>query len=162
MSYLQYCDVNNLYGWKISQKLPAFNFELSFLILPFLLEKQKFGKVENFVTNLKDKCQYVFSIKSLKQALNYGLVLKKRHRAISFNQDEWLKPFIEMNNKLRIEAKYDFEKYFFKIMNNVVFGKTMKNVRKHRHIKLVTTERRRTWFQNQIIIQQNFSRKSCS
>ena len=113
-SHLQYCDVNNLYGWEMSQKLATFNFELSFLILPFLPKRQKFGKVENLVTNLKDECQYVFYIKSLKQALNYGLVLKKLHMAISFNQDEWLKPFIERNNKLRIEAKYDFEKDFSK------------------------------------------------
>ena len=84
-------------------------------------------------------------MENLKQALNYGLVLKEVHSAISFNQDEWLKPYIEMNNKLRTEAKNEFDKDFFKLMNNPVFGRTLENVRKHRHIKFVTTEGRRNY-----------------
>ena len=63
-----------------------------------------------------------------------------------------IKPYIEMNTKLRTEAKNDFEKYFFKLMNNAVFGKTMEIVRKHRDIKLVTTDKRR----NQLVSEPNY------
>ena len=99
--------------------------------MPFLPERKKLGKVEKFVTSLEDKSEYVINTKRLKQALNHGLILKKVHRVISFNQDEWLKPYIEINNKLRTEAKNDSEKDFFKQMINAVFGKTMENVRKN-------------------------------
>ena len=152
-SYLQYWDVNNLYGWAVPQKLPVNNFEwikdtsqfnedfiknyneesdegyfLKVVVqyleklhelhndLPFLPEKMKIRKVEKLVANLHDKTEYVIHIRNLKQALNHGLGLKNVHK---------------MNTDLRTKAKNDFEKDFFKLMNNAVFGKTKENVRKH-------------------------------
>ena len=112
--------------------------------LPFLSERMEVNKCKKLVCNLFNKKKYVAHINTLKQALNHGLKFKKIHRAIEFNQKEWLKPYIDMNTELRKLAKNDFEKDLFKLMNNSVFGKTMENIRKHRDIKLVTTEKKRS------------------
>ena len=101
--------------------------------------------VEKLVANLHDKTEYVIHIQSFKQALNHGLVLKKVHKVIKFNQNAWLKPHIDMNADLRKKAKNDFENDFFKLINIEIFGKTMENMRKHRDINLVTPERRRNY-----------------
>ena len=100
----------------------------------------KIDKCKKLVCNLSNNKKYVVPIKSLKQALNNRLKLKKVHRIIEFNQKAWLKPYIDMNTELRKLAKYDFEKDLFKLMNNAVFGKTRENIRRHRNIKLVTTD----------------------
>ena len=110
--------------------------------LPFLPRRMKIDKCKKLVCNLYNKKKYVVHIKSLKQALNHGLKLEKIHRIIEFNQKAWLKPYIDMNPELRKLAKDDFEKDLFKLMNNAVFGKTMENIRKHRDIKLVTTDKK--------------------
>ena len=104
--------------------------------LPFLPERMKIDKCNKLVCNLYYKKNYVVHIRSLKQALSHGLILKKIHRIIKFNQEACLKPYIDMNTELRKQAKNDFEKYFYKLMNNAVFRKTMENVRKHRDIKI--------------------------
>ena len=72
--------------------------------LPFLPEKMKL--------NLHDIDKYVNKIINLKQALDHGLILKKVHKVIKFNQKAWLKPHIDMNTKLIKKAKNNFEKDF--------------------------------------------------
>ena len=110
--------------------------------LPFLPERMKIGKVEKLIPNLNKKKKYVVHIRTLDQALKHGLVLKKVHRAIKFEQSAWLEPYIMKNTRLRMAAKNEFEKDFFKLMNNAVFGKTMENIRNHRDMKLVTNEQK--------------------
>ena len=112
--------------------------------LPFLPERMEINKCKKLDCNLHDKKKHVVHIKSLKQALNHGLKFKKIHRVIEFNQKAWLKPYIDMNTELRKLAKNDFEKDLFKLMNISVFRKTMENIRKHREIKLVTTNKKRS------------------
>ena len=112
--------------------------------MPFLPERMEIKKCKKLVCNLHNKKKYVVHIRSLNQALNHGLILKKVHRIIEFNQEAWLKSYIEMNTELRKMAENDFEKDFFNFMNNAVFGKSMEDVRKHRDIKLVTMDERRS------------------
>ena len=78
--------------------------------LPFLAERKKIKKCNKLVCNINDKDNYVVYIRALKQALNHGLILKKVHKVIKFNQEASLKPYIDMNTKLRTEAKKDSEK----------------------------------------------------
>ena len=111
--------------------------------LPFLPERMKINKCSKLTCTVQNKKDHVIHIRTLKQALNNELILKKVHRVIQFNQEAWLKPYIDMNTKLRKEAQNDFEKDFFKLMNNSVFGKTMENIRNHRDIKIVTTNKQR-------------------
>ena len=120
--------------------------------LPFLPKKMKSDKCKKLVCDLRNKKKYVVHIKSLKQALNHGLNLKNVHRIIEFSQKAWLKPYIDMNTELRKLAKDDFEKDLFKLMNNAVFGKTMGNIRKHRDIKLVITNKKR----NKLVSEPNY------
>ena len=112
--------------------------------LPFLPERMKINKCTKLVCSTENKENYIAYIRALKQALNHGLKLTKVHRIIKFDQEAWLKPYIDMNTELTMKAKNDFEKDLFKLMINAVFGKTMEIVRNHRDIKVVTTYKRRS------------------
>ena len=110
--------------------------------LPFLPEKMVVNNTKKLICNLQEKKDYVVHINVLKQALDNGLKLIKVHQVIEFDQEASLKEYINFNTELRKKANNEFEKDFFKLMNNAVFGKTMKNVRKHRDIKLVKTDKK--------------------
>ena len=108
---------------------------------PFCPERVKCKNgVEKLIPNLRDKTKYIIHYKNLIQCLKAGMKLKKIHRGIKFVESEWMKPYIEKNTNLRTKAKNNFEKDFFKLMNNSVFGKTMENIRNRVDVKLVNTK----------------------
>ena len=115
------------------------------VICHFLPERMKTEKVKELVANLHGKIEYVIHIRNLKQALNRVLIFLKVNGVIKFNQNAWLKSYIDMKTDLRKKAKNDFEKDLFNLMKNGVFGKTTENLRKHRDGKLVITERRKNY-----------------
>ena len=91
----------------------------------------KTKKCQKLVSNFYDGEKYIVHIRTSKQALSHGLILKNVHGIKNFNQKAWLKQYINMNTKLRTETKNDFEKDFFKLINNSVFRRIMENVRQH-------------------------------
>ena len=93
--------------------------------------------VKKLIPNLRHKNNYVIHYKNLMQCLRLGMKLKKIHRGIKFTEAAFLKPYIDKNTSLRALAKNNFEKDFFKLMNNSVFGKTMENIRNRVNVKLV-------------------------
>ena len=111
--------------------------------LPFLPDRMKVNKVKKLVCNVTDKENYSIHIVALKQALNHGLKLIRVHSVISFRREAWLKPYIDSNTELRKNTKNEFEKDFYKLKINSIYGKTVQNDRKHRDIKLVTTDYKR-------------------
>ena len=164
-TYIQYLDANNLYGWTMSKPLPTHGFEWisesdleNWKSMPCILEvdldypdslpdehndyplapeRMIINKVEKLVPNLGNKKNYVIHYENLKQYERLGLRITKIHRGLKFEERDWLKGYIDLNTELRTKAKNDFEKDFFKLMNNSVFGKTMENIEKRVNVKLV-------------------------
>lgn len=172
-NYIIYLDVNNLYGYAMSQYIPYKNFEwkediksfnlmniepdaeIGYILevdleyseslhdyhndLPFCAENKRNEnmKYTKLIADFTHKTNYIIHYRNLQQCLKHGIVLTKIHRILQFNQSDWLKKYIDYNNHFRTLATNDFEKNFFKLLNNAVYGKTMENVDKRKEIKLV-------------------------
>ena len=112
------------------------------------IHKQYYGKdasdekTNKLILNVMDKKKYVLHISALKFYFEHGLKLKKVQRVISFNQADFLKPYIDFNTEKRKNAKTEFEKDLFKLLNNAVYGKTLENVRNHNDFRLINTPER--------------------
>ena len=100
----------------------------------------KVNKIEKLIPNLNNKTKYIIHHETLKFYEKLGLKITNIHRGIKFNESKWLEPCIMKSTNLRSQAKNDFEKDFFKLMNNSVFGKTRENIRNRVDIHLVTNE----------------------
>ncbi|XP_065650921.1 uncharacterized protein LOC136079131 [Hydra vulgaris] len=162
-TFIQYLDANNLYGWAMSKPLPTHGFKFDELknwnSIPCILEvdlnypehlhddqndyplapeRLNIDKVEKLVPNLENKKNYVIQYENLKLYKRLRLKITKIHKGLSFEQNAWLSEYIELNTRLRTKATNDFEKDFFKLMNNSVFGKTMENIENRVSVRLVT------------------------
>ena len=163
--FLLYTDANNLYGWAMSQKLPYSNFEWVERLedvgesencfvevsleypkelhdlhnnFPFCPENIQINKTNKLVCTLRDREKYVIHNVALQQAVKHGLKIKEIHRILKFKESNWLQSYIDLNTEQRKMATNDFEKDFYKLMNNAVFGKTMENIRNRVDIRLAT------------------------
>ncbi|XP_050062931.1 uncharacterized protein LOC126552279 [Aphis gossypii] len=110
------------------------------------------SNVKKLLTTLLPKKNYIVHYKNLKQAISHGLKLVKIHRAIRFSQKKWMASYIELCTKMRTEAKNEFEKEFWKLLINSVFGKCMENVRTRISIKLISSEKKA----NKLMAKTNF------
>ena len=182
--HIMYLDANNLYGWAMSEPQPHKNFrwmkeeelknwgskpcilevDLKYSKelhdkhneYPLAPERLWVNKVEKLVPNLNDKTKYVLHHENLKMYLEMGLKLTKIHRGITFEESCFMKSYIDLNTNMRTKGTTDFEKDFYKLMNNSVFGKTMENVRNRVNVKLVTNEKAL----NKLVKKPNYKRVS--
>ncbi|KAE9521294.1 hypothetical protein AGLY_018313 [Aphis glycines] len=166
-SWLVYQDCNNLYGYAMSEYMPynglseltsksargrVYEVDISYPQhlhdkhndLPFLPQNSipQGSKVRKLMATFERKENYIVHYRNLQQAIDNGLIVEKGHRVLEFSQSDWLAKYIQLNTEMRKKARNQFEKDFFKLMNNAIFGKTMQSKRKEIKMELVSCERR--------------------
>ena len=109
---------------------------------PLAPEKLTVNGVEKLICHFKPRKNYVVHYRNLRQYLEIGMRITAVHRGISFYQKPWMEPYIRKNTELRKTAANSFEKDFFKLMNNSVFGKTIENIRKRQNIFLIDNRKK--------------------
>lgn len=182
--FIKYLDANNLYGWAMSRNLPTrrlkwmsermlgnwkecpciLEVDLEYPVslhdghreYPLAPQRLEVNGVKKLLPTLWDKERYVVHHEALKLYESLGLKITKIHRGIAFEESDWLQGYISLNTKLRTRDENDFEKDFFKLMNNSVFGKTMENIRNRQVIKLVTNKEQARGF----IQRPNYKRRT--
>ena len=97
----------------------------------------KVGGVNKLVPNLRNKMKYVVHYRNLQCYLSLGMKLIKVHRILKFKQFNWLKKYMEFNTQKRKESTDEFNKAFFKLLMNCVYGKSMENIRKRMSVKVI-------------------------
>ena len=141
LKLLEKKDTNQGYIFEVDLEYPPSLWELH-NDYPLAPERIKIDNVDKLISSFLPKKNYVLHYKNLKQYLQEGMILKKVHRGIKFYQSPWMEPYIRKNTELRKEAQNAFEKDFFKLMNNSVFGKTIENIRKRQNVELIDNRKK--------------------
>jgi len=161
-------EINDLF-FKLSNKILILNEEIGYILecdLEYPLSKHK-EHVElplapehynnKLCATLFDKNNYKIHIKNLIFYLENGIILKKIYKGIVFKQQNWLKGYIDNNNKLRTSVTDEIEKNYYKLMNNAVFGKTMENVFNRKNFKILNNSNKNKI--NKLINQSDFKKE---
>ena len=105
------------------------------------IKPKNYKKSEKLICDWTDKKKYLIHYRMLKFYVTHGMIVEKIHEIISFKQIKWLECYISFNTQKRNKAKNDFEKDFFKLLNNTAFGKFLENVRNRLGLELIKKDK---------------------